>query len=427
MQTLKRLTRTRPSAIRNLEADGWLPLLFAAWLLLAVVTPEEVYRTFFHALIYPLTIYLLVRKDKSFIWTDSFIRLFLLFCCYMSVTTWLVGDGPVEGDIQAVRWGLEAALGMLAFFLWMLAVVTRDRLWGRWFLFLALAGALGGLLSSLPEAFSGTRIEGLGVMGHPIQGGSIAIIFLATGLFLTFREKNIINPADIFLAAVSVVSVCIFVTLSQSRAPLLSLAIYLFFFAVLLICQYRRPTTIYIVLLVAACVAGFIQWFIGLDELYEQLLLRGASYRLDIWTAYLTYLPESLILGNGAGLDFELTDAARLYLEPMGLDIAHPHNIWLGAFLETGLIGIVMQAGLVILPVIAVFRSRLHLTSKLHLLPILGLFLLLTFTDEYTLLISLHPIWFIGWIPIVFVWTWSRYKSAEGIKMVCANDPGGKQ
>jgi O-antigen ligase len=153
-----------------------------------------------------------------------------------------------------------------------------------------------------------------------------------------------------------------------------------------------------------------VQWLMGLNVFLDHLLARGASYRLDIWTAYLTYLPESFLFGNGAGLDFELTEASRLYLEPMGLDISHPHNIWLGAFVETGLVGILMQAGLVFLPILAVFRSRFLVTSKLHLLAILGLFLLLTFSDEYTLLTSLHPIWLFGWLPLLFVWTWATYR-----------------
>jgi len=408
-----KLAMANVSDLRRLGAQGWLPLLFAAWLLLAVLTPEEVYRTFFHALIYPLTLYLLVRKDSMAVWQDPFIRLFLLFCGYMAVTTWLVGSDPADDDAQAMRWAFEAALGILGYFLWMRAVVSRPGFWARWFLVVALAGALSGLLFSLQEAFQGGRIQGFGVMGHPIQGASIATVFLATGLFLTFREDSSASRSDTLLAMVSVVSVCAFVTLSQSRAPLIALLLYLFFLAGFLGYRYRRPATIFALLLVTACVVILLQWFIGLGVLSDQLISRGGSYRFEIWAAYLTYPPESVLLGNGAGLDFRLTDAAKLHLEPMGLDIAHPHNIWLGAFVENGLIGVLMQAGLVMLPAIAVSRSRLALRTRLHLLAILVLFLLLTFTDEYTLVTSVHPIWFVGWIPLVFVWVWSRYRTDE--------------
>jgi hypothetical protein len=282
---------------RRLGAEGWLPLLFAVWLLLAVLTPEQVYRTFFHALIYPLTLYLFVRTDRRAVWKDPFIRLFLLFCGYMAATTWLVGSDPADDDAQAVRWAFEAVLGMLAYFLWMRAVVSRAGPWARWFLFVALAGALAGLSFSLQEAFQGARIDGFGAMGHPIQGASIATMFLATGLFLTFREKRSASRTDILLAMVSVVSVCAFVTLTQSRAPLVALAIYLVFLAGFLGYQYRRPATIFGLLMVMGCVAVLLQWFIGLDVLSDQLTSRGASYRLDIWAAYLSHpMARALIL-----------------------------------------------------------------------------------------------------------------------------------
>lgn len=410
---------THLSAMKALGAERWLSILFAGWLLLSVITPEDVYRTFFHVFLYPLTAFLLVRKDGDVLRRDSFVRLFLVFCGYMAVTTWLVGEGPVEDDIQATRWGFEAALGLMAFYLWMRSVAFQHMFWGRWCLSIALLGALAGIVSSWPGIVAGVRIGGLGAMEHPIQGASIATVFLAIGLFLTFGHHRNSNGVDLVIALFSVVAVAVFVTLTQSRAPLVTLIAYLLFFTILQCAQRGRPAAIYAFVLVLASVAGLIHLLAGLDAFFEHLIARGASYRFDIWAAYLTYLPESLILGNGAGMNFDLTDASRLYLEPMGLDISHPHNIWLGAFVETGLIGLLMQAGLVILPVAAAIRSRVPLTDKLHLLAILGLFLLLTFSDEYTLLISLHPIWFFGWVPLVFVWVWSTRERP-------LKDPGGR-
>jgi len=417
MQRMRALERIRPESLQQ--------LFFAAWLLLAVLTVEDIYRTFFHALIYPLTIYLLVHKYAGFVWRDVFIRLFLLFCIYMSVTTWFVGGGQGGDDFQASRWGLEAALGMVAYFLWMLFASRNERFWGRWFLVLTLAGTLAGLLS-LSGALQAGRLGGLGVMMHPIQGASIAVVFLATGLFLTFREKNFARPLDVLLVVLSLLSVCAFVIFTKSRAPLVSLAVYLLVFAVILCIQYRRPFLVLAYVLAMAAVLALIHWVIGLDILFEQLLSRGTAYRFDIWSAYLTYPPESLLLGNGAGVDFRMTDASRMSLQPMGLDIAHPHNIWLGAFSETGLLGVLMQAGLVILTLVAALRSRHSLSVRLHLLALIGLFLLLTFSDEYTLLRSVHPIWFFGWIPLIFVWTWSRYCDETGPINASRNERRGK-
>ncbi|RCW66552.1 O-antigen ligase [Marinobacter nauticus] len=413
MNTLQDRTRAPLSVIKSLGAERWLSVLFATWLLLAVTTPEVVYRSFFHALIYPLTLFLLVRRENGVLRRDGFVRLFLVFCGYMAVTTWVVGKGPVEDDLQATRWGFEAALGLAAFSLWVRAVVGHGEFWGRWFLLLALSGALCGILFSWSDAAAGVRIGALGVMEHPIQGASIAIMFLAIGLFLTFGRHRSSSATDLVIALGSLVAVTVFVTLTQSRGPLVALLVYLFFFTALQCFRQGRLVTLCAFVLVIGLVTGLLQWLMGFEAFLEQLMARGASYRLEIWTAYLTYLPESLLLGNGAGMNFDLTDASRLYLEPMGLDISHPHNIWLGVFVETGLIGLLMQVGLVLLPIVATLRSRGPISDKLHRLALVGLFLLLTFSDEYTLLISLHPIWLFGWLPLVFVWTWSTRRGPE--------------
>lgn len=407
--------------------EDWLGLFFGAWLLLTVLTPEYVYRTFFHLLIYPLALYLLISKGGHLVaWKDPFVRLFVLFCGYMSVTTWLVGGGPADNDFQASRWGIEAALGMVAFFFWMLTLVQRAAIWGRWFLIVALIGALAGFVSAQPEAFFNVRLQGLGAMAQPIQGASIATAFLALGLFLTFHKANVLTRKDVLLAAVSVIVVFSFVALTQSRAPLISLTAYLIGLSFILGFQYRRLSAVCISLLAVICFLGLAFWLSDSATIFDQLISRGASYRLDIWAAYLLHPPESILIGNGAGFDFRLTEASRLYLGPKGLGyIDHPHNLWLGAFSETGLIGFVCQAGLVLLPAVAVLRSLQVLSAKLHMLAILGLFLLLTFSDEYTLLRSLHPIWLFGWTPLIFVWTWTR--NGDASTAVIAVEPGDQK
>ncbi|MDR5898923.1 O-antigen ligase family protein [Halomonas vilamensis] len=397
--------------LANIKLVNWLPLLFAVWLLLSITMPVSIYRAFFHVLIYPFTLYLVSHQYNRIIWKDAFIRIFITFCGYMAITTWLVGDDTLAGDIRAVRWSIEAALGMLAYWIWMQSVVVYSRLWGRGLLFLAGAGACAGLLSSLADISVNARIGGLGMMGqHPIQGASISITLLAVGLFLTHANQQAVNRNDIIFTFLSIIAVCTFVALSQSRAPQVTLLGYLIFFGLLISYQYRRPATFYLIGGVFVAILLAIHGLIGFDLLYEQFKERGTSYRIEIWTAVFNHPPESLLLGHGAGLDFRLTDAAKIDLNDLGFEVYHPHNIWLGAFMDTGIIGVVMQAGLLVLPLIAILRNALRIENKLHLLVILGLFVLLTLTDEYTLLISPHPIWLIGWIPLVFVWSWCRYK-----------------
>jgi O-antigen ligase len=403
------MNKSTVSILLSMTARQWLVGCFAGWLFLAVLTPEEVYRTFFHTIIYLLTLYIVFKRQDELPWSDPFLKVFLIFCGYMAVTTWFVGNGPGDRDAQAARWGFEAALGMMAFTLWMPSVAANKLVWRRVFLLVALCGALAALLLMSTDEY--VRLSGAGVMENAIQGASIAIVLMAVGLFLLLDERKKVSVTDIGLAFATVLAVCIFVTLTKSRAPIVTLFFYLFLVTLLIGCRARPFVTAVAFLLVLLVSLVFVHWLVDLESLYSQLLARGDSLRLDIWQAYLGHPPESLLIGNGAGLDFKFSDASRLYLEPMGLFISHPHNLWLGVFSETGLIGVLMQAGLVALPAWSVWRSTLNVFSKFHLLGILGLFLMLTFTDEYTLLISLHPIWIIGWIPLVFVWTYSRAAS----------------
>lgn len=395
---------------KSFDMTDWLALSFAAWLLLSVSTSDIFYRTFFHIVIYPVSLYCLIKLKDKVIWKDEFIRLFLLFCMYMGISTWLVGNDPVKNDIQAVRWSIEAFLGVLAFWLWAQNIVTNPRRWGRWFLFVAFSGAFLGLLSSLEAITAGARISGLGIMGHHLQGASVNVVMLATGLFLLHNNRRFWKKTDILLSLVSIFMVFAFVVLSQSRAPQAALLGYLGLSVLIVSHQHRRLAMAYVSVAILIGLSLTIYGFVGFDVLYEQLKERGLSYRLDIWTAVIEHPPTSLIFGHGAGLDFRLTEAARVGLNHLNFQVHHPHNIWLGAFMDTGFIGVGIQAGLLALPLVAVLSHVPCTSDKLHLLALLGLFVALTLTDEYTLLVSLHPIWLIGWLPMILVWSWCRYK-----------------
>lgn len=403
------LHRPWTESIRSLSARDWLPVLFVGWLIFAVLGPDKAYRVFFHGLIYPLTLYLLIRGKSGIQWRDPFLRLFLLFCAYMGITTFLVGDVPLEDDVQNLRWGIEAALGMIAFFIWMPSVVTCPRRWGIVFLSLAAAGALGGFLLGALDGVEGGRMIGFGALGHPIQASSILITFTAIGFFLLFSSLDRWSFGEVALVAVAVALVTIFTILSKSRAPIGALAVYIVFLTLLLLTGRRALLKLAAIAVALAVALVCIHWVVGLPTLIDELMDRGGSYRMEIWYAYLMYPPESVWLGNGAGMAMQYTDAAQNYLLPRGLAIAHPHNIWLGAYVETGLIGLGMQLGLFGLVVWAALRFGRGTAEKLHLLGLLSLFLMLTFTDEHSLLVSVKPIWVFGWLMLVFVWFWSWY------------------
>ena len=107
-----------------------------------------------------------------------------------------------------------------------------------------------------------------------------------------------------------------------------------------------------------------IHWFIGFDLFFEQFKERGMSYRLDIWMSILENPPESILFGHGAGLDFGHTNAAKYGLSHLEFEVKHAHNIWLGAFIEMGIIGVATQIILVALPMFSILKSNYQFTEK---------------------------------------------------------------
>lgn len=406
--------------LRKLDGAQWLSVFFAIWLFLAVLAPDSVYKHFFHVAILPLALYLLVSRKQRVDWKDPFLALFLSYCVYMSISTWLVANTPLADNVQASRWGVEASLGMLAFFLWMRSVVRTPDVWGVVFLMTAVFGALAGLLSVPVGEFFIARLEGIGAAGHAIQGASVLIVLLAVGTFCLFEQSGSeANRKAVTLGVIAFFLVSLFVLLTKSRAPIAALIVYVCFTVLLAYLKGRSKLLFVIVSAMVMGLVGLVHGIFGIPELMEQLASRGDSYRLHIWSAYIHHPPESILFGNGAGLDFEFTDPHQVYLASRGLDIVHPHSIWLGAYAETGLLGLAMQLGFLLLLVWSVLRCPCTMAQKLHLFMIVGLFFLLTFTDEYTLLISVQPIWIFGWIPLVFVWVWSRYKYKDSDGRVC--------
>ncbi|MDZ7641152.1 MAG: hypothetical protein U5J62_03890 [Desulfurivibrio sp.] len=71
-----------------------------------------------------------------------------------------------------------------------------------------------------------------------------------------------------------------------------------------------------VLLSMTVTVIGVLAAVYGLDHYYDLLLLRGTSYRLEIWKGYIMYPPDSLLLGFGAGTAPEQLEAAREYRVP---------------------------------------------------------------------------------------------------------------
>ncbi|PAV25879.1 hypothetical protein CF392_08785 [Tamilnaduibacter salinus] len=382
-----------------------MPALFLLWLVTTVVGPwDDAYRLVFHALLIPATLVVLYYGIPDSMKRDPLLRLTGAFFAYVAVSSFLVGPNPISSDLKILRWALEAFVCAAVLWLFLSCAVRAPLRWGRLMLGVALLGAVAAL-----TMWSRGRLEGLGALQHPIQGSSILLAYLAVGNFLLIQGLSRWRWQEFGLVFLACLGVACFIFFGKSRGPILAFAVYV---AVLLPLSFGRINLrmgASIFLLVFAASLAIIEWQFGLSAFVDGLIDRGDSKRLTIWTGYLLYPPDSLLLGHGGGVAVENTNPANQFWEPNNLYVpAHAHNLWIGTYAENGLIGVGFLAaifGMLIRTCWVHSRTR---AERRGLLGLLALVLMLTLTDEHTLVLSLKPIWLFAWLPMILVWLWLR-------------------
>ena len=389
-----------------------MPVLLMIWLLLGVLAPhQDTYKAFFYLLMVPAGLILLCSGRAQINWKDPLLLIALVFFAYAGITTFIVGLGPVESHLRALRWSVEITFGLIALFLWMPVVVYKPERWGYFFLLVALIGSVAAILMFVFYFQLKGRLTGLGVE-NPIQISSILLIYFAIGQYLLNRYSGHLSWRGKALLLAALFAVSLAVLLSKSRAPIVAMLVYFLFLGIMILLN--RPTrgAVYTVI---ALVAGvvlilfLIQHFYGIEKYTEGLIRKGFSHRIEIWTAYIFYPPESILLGAGAGTPPEFHPAAEGYWQSINEYPRHPHNLILGTFVDTGIIGLVFLSALAFLVFRAIIKHPSTIGEGIGLFGIVGLIFMLTLTGSQTVISSIKAIWLFFWVPVVFIWFWCRY------------------
>jgi O-antigen ligase len=385
-----------------------MPLLFTIWLFFTVLAPhQDLYKVFFHGIVIPSLLILLFSRRTGVNWKDPFLLVSLTFFAYTSLSTFIVGFGPMDEHVRAFRWGVEVTFGLLALYVWMPYVVKSPRWWARLFLWLALLGALAAITNFVFYFGLQGRLGGLGALHNPIQAGSILLVYFALGHFMLTRDGYLLSKTEKILLVASLVSVCLATLLSESRAPIGAMILYLIYLAALQL--FRKPDMRDFLAVggTAAVIVGTMALLYDGGDYLQQLLGRGMSYRMDIWAGYLEYPPASWWVGFGAGTPPEVLPAAEAHWIPNGVPVTHAHNLFLGTLAETGIVGLAFLLVMIGLVVTGIAKRVVGAEEKVRLLGLLGLVFLLTLTGSHTVVSSIKAVWLFLWIPVVFVWFWT--------------------
>ncbi|MDO3723210.1 O-antigen ligase family protein [Marinobacter sp. chi1] len=385
-----------------------VPHLFSIWLLLTVLAPhQDLYKAFFHGILIPTVLILLFTRRAGINWRDPFLLVSLAFFAYASISTFVVGFGPMSEHVRAFRWGVEITFGLLALYIWMPHVVKSPRWWAYLFLWCGLFGALAAVIMFVFYFDLRGRLTGLGALHNPIQAGSILLVYFAIGHLLLTSVRSGFTKGDKALLAASLASVCLAVFLSESRAPIGAMVVYLMYLGVLVLVKASDMRSFLAVSVVSAVVAWIVVALYGGDAYVQQLLSRGASSRLEIWAGYLQYPPASWWFGFGAGTPPDVLTAAEAYWIPNRVPVTHAHNLFIGTLVETGIVGLCFLATMIGLVVRSIVISRAGMEEKIGLFALLGLVFMLTLTGSHTVISSIKAVWLFLWVPVVFILFWS--------------------
>ncbi len=386
-----------------------IPLIFVIWLLLTVISPhQDLYKAFFHLVIVPAGFILIVTRQSGISWKDPFLRISLVFFVYAGITTIFIGLGPIENQLRALRWSVEIVFGVIAMFIWMPYVIQKPERWGRFFLGIAFIGAMAAILTFIFYSNFEGRLTGLGALYHWVTVAYILLLYFALGHFLLQKNAEKLSFNDKALITSSFFAVGLAVLLSQSRISIAALAVYTLFIGT--VAAVRRPKAMgYIaltILLGGMVLFLLLRYIYGVEGYIDRLMVRGMSARIDLWTGYLLYVPDSWLLGFGSGTAPEFHPATEGYWKPNNLHISHPHNLFLGTLVDTGVIGLGFLSALIILLIKAIFKYAATTEQKIRLFGILGLIFILTLTGSQTSISSIKAVWLYLWIPVIFIWFW---------------------
>lgn len=316
----------------------WVLALFLVGFL--VIPSTRHHRDFYYFLVLLPFLLVLQRSEWRALFASHTVRLTSLLLAYMVLT--LSWSAEVTAD--DVYDHFRHALLMLSLVL-IIAQVTQ--LNPRWledvFPLFVLAAVIVTAYSTFQfyqdNTFPYARLQNqMGIRDNPI-GGSVPLVLIGlTCTAVSLADRNLMRRG---LALFGAFSALVFLVLAQSRSLLLGFVI-----GLVILLVYLRAWR-----LLASAVGVGLLGLLALEfsEVFRGFLERADSYRFAIWSDALRQIGEKPWLGHGLNT-------------PMLFDEEHAHtdsahNMWLTVYLQGGLPGFLLYAGVMLTSLVWLLRS----------------------------------------------------------------------
>lgn len=363
----------------------WLYIIFIVGFF---VLSTRMHRNYFYLF---LLIPFFLSTNISCLKKIKYSKIFLVtsfFCVYMFITLLWADGVSLEYSYESIRKGFLVVIFLV------LTMVFFQNNWDLVPRFFKYTCFLAGVFSCITMIlFYDTnqlseRITGMGTLDNPIMAGNsyALVVLIAFFYFLVKKEVELRDKIKYFLVVVAAV---MFVVLSQSRGPLLALAVTLICCAVVFTPKYLSW------ILVGFILPLMTVYFSGLVN-FTSLITRADSYRISIWQQSWDIFLQHPLFGYGFG------GARPEIFIAESLPASHSHNLFLATMLDGGVVALVL---IVALLVISTFWSIRYFreTGDVTLLALMMFAVLGNLTDGKTPIASPNHQWLYFWLPIGLV------------------------
>jgi len=228
------------------------------------------------------------------------------------------------------------------------------------------------------------RLEGVGRLENAVAGATLYGMVALLCLHITI-QKSSFSTLWRSLAAVCGTLSLVYMSLTQSRSPVIGLLIAGLIYAVL--------QRFWMLLLAVFAITILVGVAFYLEVLPLDLLVsRGLSYRPEIWQQSSPVIMNNPWFGHGASFDliYRLSNKVISY--------SHTHNAFIGSLLFVGIIGTCILLILIVQSFRYACSSRNYLATSL-----LAYAVVILFVDGYKLLDSPELEWLYFWFPVALV------------------------
>ncbi len=375
------------SAIARLIGQYILPIGFMMFLtFLCIIESRSGYHTRLYLFISLPALLISIIQPKLFLKAlkSTAFQIFFLLCAFAMFSA-LWNEAEVA-DLRDIRYLINIILFSLAVIY--LHHYRQDALEKSLFL-AAIVWAGFGVL----ELYEIYYQQGLPLSSRIVGSGSLSNTLLTShvyGAFATFIASHYLTSKkyhryQIFYIVIFF-SLLVFIIQTHSRTPLLAMAAA---FGCLLL-KHRNKQVSYLALLLIASFAVYALFN------YDLLVLRGFSFRPEIWLTAFNDIQNKPFFGHGIGSEMSF------FIPSLNITFSDSHNLHIGLIYQLGLVGLIIWLSLI------AYLLRLYLKNTHNLLIATGFPMFIYgiaagMTEGGSFFSRPKEVWFLTWLPIAML------------------------